>query len=133
MQASRVAVALVLGGCLWGQTSQVSQISGTVQDSTGASIPDAEVAITNANTGLARTVRSGRNGEYVVANLPAGPYSLRGSKEGFAPYVQTGIVLDVNTNPQINITLNVGGVSQQIDVVANAAQVETRNTGVGQV
>src|SRR5690349_9825898 len=117
MAGLRFAVALILGGCLWAQTTQVSQISGTVQDPTGASIADAELTITNGNTGLARTVRSGRDGAYLVSNLPPGPYTLRGSKEGFSPYVQSGTVLEVNTNPQINITLNVGGISQQVEVV----------------
>jgi hypothetical protein len=133
MRTSCFAAAIVLGGWLWGQTSQVSQISGTVQDATGASIPDTDLTVTNTNTGIARTVRSGRDGAYIISNLPPGPYALRASKQGFAPYVQTGIVLEVNSNPQINITLNVGGVSQQVEVAANAAQVETHDTGVGQV
>src|ERR1051326_2656068 len=120
MKAPGFAVALVLGGCLWGQTSQVSQISGTVQDATGAFIPDASITITNVNTALARTVKSGRDGAYVVSNLPPGPYTLSGSKEGFSTYTQSGIVLEVNTNPQINITMKVGGVNQQIEVIANA-------------
>ena len=80
MKASRFAVALVLGGCVWGQTSQVSQVSGAVQDATGAAIPDAEITITTVNTAVARTVRSGRDGSYLLSNLPPGPYTLRGSK-----------------------------------------------------
>jgi hypothetical protein len=131
--AVRITAAWLLACCVWGQTSQVSQVSGAVQDATGAAIPDAEITITTVNTAVARTVRSGRDGSYLLSNLPPGPYTLRGSKEGFAPYVQSGIVLEVNTNPQINITLNVGGITQQIEVVANAAQVETHDTGVGQV
>jgi hypothetical protein len=58
---------------------------------------------------------------------------LEAALAGFRTYVQTGIVLDVNSNPVINPTLQVGQLSEQIEVQANAAMVETRNVGVGQV
>src|SRR5712692_2169888 len=101
--ASVVLFSLLAAFCLWSQATQVAQIAGTVQDSSGAAIPGAEITITNADTGISRTVQSGPEGAYLVSNLPAGPYQLRASKQGFAAYVQSGIVLQVNTNPQINV------------------------------
>src|SRR5207302_3932218 len=64
---------------------------------------------------------------------PVGPYQLEVSKEGFAKYVQSGIVLQVGSNPTLEVALKVGAVSEQVQVEANAALVETRNAGVGTV
>ena len=61
-------------------------------------------------------VNTGGDGNYVLPDLPVGPYRLDVSKEGFATAVQTGIVLQVATNPTINISLKVGNVSEQVQV-----------------
>src|SRR5262245_57608677 len=79
------------------QSAPVAQISGTVQDSTGAAVPAAHVTITNTATSAARTVDSGTDGAYTFTNLPVGPYRLQVSKDGFSTYNQTGIVLQVNS------------------------------------
>src|SRR5581483_4429721 len=117
---------------LWGQGS-TAQISGTIQDSLGAAVPGAEVKFTQTATGAVRTVTSGPDGAYVVANLPVGPYQLAVAKEGFTRYVQSGIVLLVNSEPTIDVSLKVGALTEQIEVHADAAMVETRNSGIGQV
>src|SRR5215831_15277354 len=81
------------------QTSQVAQISGRVQDGTGAAIPSAHVSMTNVNTGLVRTTDTRPDGGYNITTLPVGTYLLKVTKEGFGEYRQPGIVLNVNTNP----------------------------------
>ena len=68
-----------------------------------------------------------------MPELPVGPYKLESTQQAFGPYVQTGIVLQVNINPTINITLQVGAASQAIQVQANAAMVETQSNAVGTV
>ncbi len=118
---------------LGAQSTAVSQISGIVQDASGAAIPAAALTITNVDTSAVRTALSGVDGSYTFTNLVVGPYRLQVVKEGFATYNQSGIVLQVNTNPQVNVTLKVGTVSEQIEVQANAAMVETTTNGVGQV
>src|SRR2546425_13327705 len=110
-----------------------SQIQGVVQAATGAIIGGAEVKATQTDTGAVRTVTSGEDGTYVLSNLPLGPYRLEVSRAGFTTYVQTGIVLQVATNPTINVSLQVGAVTEQIQVEANAALVETQTTSVGTV
>jgi hypothetical protein len=115
------------------QSGNVSQISGTVHDSTGGAVPGVNVTITNVDTSATRTVQSGPQGAYVITNLPPGPYKLQATKEGFTTYNQTGITLQVNSNPEINITLQVGAVTESVSVEANAAMVETRDNSVGQV
>ena len=76
---------------------------------------------------------SSDDGSYVLANLPIGPYRLDVSKQGFATYVQSGIVLQVATNPTIDVALKIGAVSEQVQVEANTTLVETQATGVGTV
>ncbi len=72
-------------------------------------------------------------GSYVLPNLPIGPYKLEATLGGFRTFSQTGIVLQVGANPEVNISLEVGQVSETIEVQADAALVETRSTGIGQV
>ena len=82
---------------------------------------------------MTRSAVSDENGGYVLPNLPVGPYRLEANLPGFRSYVQTGIVLTVNATPAINVVMALGAVSEQVTVRANAAMVETRSTGVGQL
>src|SRR5256712_4648226 len=110
-----------------------AQISGTVKDQSGAVLPGAEITATQTDTGVARSTVSNETGSYVLPNLPVGPYKLEVSLPGFRTYVRTGIVLQVNASPVLDAILEVGQVSEQVEVQANAALVETRSTSVGQV
>ena len=130
---TRICLFLSAGVFAWAQAISTSQIQGTVQDSTGLAVPAAEVKVTHTDTGAIRTIITGADGGYVLTNLPIGPYQLEVSKEGFAKYVQKGIVLQVAANPTVDVTLKVGSVSEQVMVQADAAMVETQATGVGAV
>ena len=110
-----------------------AQVSGVVRDASGGALPGAEVTITKTDTGLVRTVFTNTDGSYVLPNLPVGPYQLKVVLSGFTSYVQDGIVLQVSSNPEINVTLGLGAVSEQVTVTANATMIETHTTGVGQV
>src|SRR6267143_333209 len=116
---------------VWAQST--AQISGTVKDQSGAVLPGVQVTATQTATGLARSAVTDETGSYVLPNLPVGPYKLEAALPGFRTFAQTGIVLQVGSNPIINVALAVGQVSETIEVQADAALVETRNTGVGQV
>jgi hypothetical protein len=116
---------------LWAQDT--AQINGTVTDASGAVLPGVEVTAAQTATGLNRSVVTNETGAYTLANLPIGPYRLEAVLPGFRTFSQTGIVLQVGANPVINIALQVGQVSEIIEVQADAALVETRSTGVGQV
>ena len=125
---------LLFFGAADGAWAQVSaQISGTVKDQSGAVLPGAEVRVTQTETGVTRDAVTNETGSYVLPNLPIGPYRLDASLPGFRTYAQTGIVLQVNSTPVINVVLEVGQVSEQVEVQANAALVETRSSGVGSV
>src|SRR5262249_36009896 len=110
-----------------------AQISGIVRDQSGAVLPGVEVTVRQTDTGATRSTVSNESGAYVLSNLPVGPYRLEAALPGFRTFVQTGIVLQVNSAPVVNPTLEVGQVSEQVEVEANATLVETRATGVGEV
>jgi hypothetical protein len=126
-------VWLLAAGTGWTQAVASSQVSGVVKDSSGAVLPGAEVTITKTDTGTVRTVFSGADGGYVFPNLPVGPYQLKVGLQGFNTYIQENIVLQVNTNPTIEVALTVGNIGEQVTVSAGTATVETRSIGVGQV
>src|SRR4029453_18796122 len=110
-----------------------AEISGTARDQSGAVLPGVEVTVTQTDTGVARNAVTNETGSYVLPNLAIGPYRLEGALPGFRAYVQSGIVLQVNSNPAINVVLEVGQVAETVEVQANAALVDTRTVGVGQV
>jgi hypothetical protein len=126
-----LTVVALTGAIAWGQAT--AQIHGTIQDATGAAVPGADVKATQTGTGLSRTVTSDADGGFVLTNLPLGPYRLEVGKQGFTTAVQTGIVLQVGSDPAVNVALKVGQVTEQVNVEANAALVETRSSGVGEV
>ena len=126
-----VVVLLLVTENVSGQAT--AEISGTVRDQSSAVLPGVDIRATQTGTGIVRTTVTNETGSYVLPDLPLGPYRVEASLPGFRTFVQTGIVLQVNSSPVINPTLEVGQVSEQVEVQANAGLVETRNVGVGQV
>src|ERR1700720_49234 len=110
----------VIIGCsdIWAQGT--AQISGTVKDQSGAVLPGVEVTVTQTDTGVKRSMPTDETGSYVLSNLPLGPYRLEAALPGFRSYAETGIVLQVDANPTINAILEVGQVSEQVEVQADA-------------
>src|SRR6185503_2372104 len=124
-------ILMICSTSIWAQGT--AQISGTVKDQTGAVLPGVEVIATQTDTGVARTTVSNETGSFVLPNLVVGPYRLEAALGGFRTFVQNGIVLQVNSSPVVNPVLEVGQISEQVEVQANAALVETRSSSVGQV
>ena len=134
MKATMVAmVCLLLCATAWSQAVTVAQINGSVKDQSEALLPGVEIKVTQTETGYTRSVVTDETGRYTISNLPVGPYRLEASLPGFRSYVQTGIVLQVNSNPTIPVILAIGQVTETVQVEANAAAVETVSTGVGTV
>src|SRR5206468_7475965 len=121
---SALLVSALNSAAVSAQAVSTSQITGTVKDQTGAVLPGVEVTATQIDTGAKRTVISDETGSYILTSLPIGPYRLEVMLPRFRTYVQTGIILQVNSNPTIPIVLAVGQVSEQIEVAAGAALVE---------
>jgi hypothetical protein len=126
-----ILFSLLTSAAMWAQST--AQVSGTVRDQSGAVLPGVQVTVTQTATGLTRSVVTDEAGFYVVPELPIGPYKVEASLPGFRTFEQTGIVLQVASNPVLNIGLQVGQVAETVEVQADAALVETRATGLGQV
>jgi len=126
-----LVIVLLANAAAWAQAT--AQVSGTVRDSSGGVLPGVTVTVTQTGTGFSRTVVTENGGTYVVPNLPTGPYKLEASLQGFRTYAQTGIVLQVNGNPTINVTLAVGDVAETISVEGAAPLVDVRSAGISEV
>jgi hypothetical protein len=131
-----IPVCLVMMLCLpvvQGQAVAVAQVSGTVTDSSGAALTGAAISITETEKGVVRNTVSDSTGHYVFPNLPVGPYKLEVKTQGFKDYIQSGIVLVVNNNVDINVSMQVGAVTEKVEVAAVAGLVETKETSVANV
>ena len=124
-------ILLLTSAAAWAQAT--AQMSGTVRDSSGGVLPGVTVTVTQTDTGFTRTSVTETSGSYVMSNLPTGPYKLEASLQGFRTYVQTGIVLQVNGNPTINVVLAVGNIAETISVEGAAPLVDVRSAGISEV
>jgi hypothetical protein len=125
--------ALLSPGAAYAQAVANAEIRGVITDVSGAVVPGAQVKATQTETGRLRSTVSGTDGSYVLPNLAVGPYKLEVTAPAFSNYVQSGILLQVGNNVQINVALQVGTISQEVSVAADAAMVETQDTSVSQV
>jgi Carboxypeptidase regulatory-like domain len=130
--AAVVIGLLAVSVLLPGQFTTAS-LSGSVADTSGASVPDAKITIANVDTGFTQTVMSGTAGEYFFPRLPVGKYRLTVEKGGFTTYVQSGIQLAVTQAATQPVTLTVGAISQQVAVTGDASLVTTESATVSQV
>jgi hypothetical protein len=125
-------VVLLASNVAFGQGA-TAQINGTVRDDSGGVLPGADVTAIQTDTGFRRTVITDEAGAYTLTQLPIGPYRLEVALQGFRSFQQTGIVLQIDANPVINVTLPLGQLSETVSVEASAPLVETRNPSIGQV
>lgn len=111
------------GGISWAQTT--GSIAGTVQDTSGAVIPNVTVTVTNVETGTARTVTTDDRGYYQVLSLQVGQYEVSAAAPGFKTAIRKGIDLTVGQQAVIALSLEVGLVQQQVTVTADVPVVDT--------
>ncbi|HEV2487175.1 MAG TPA: carboxypeptidase-like regulatory domain-containing protein [Terracidiphilus sp.] len=128
-----ICLVLLLHNFGFAQSVNNAQIHGMVLDQSGAAVVGAQITATQRDTGRIQTTVSGADGSFVLPGLPVGGYSLQVSAKGFRKYTQTGLVLQVGQNVQVNIPLTVGSVSQEVQVSADAAMVETQDTSISEV
>lgn len=124
---------------LWGVCNHVSAqiVSGTIlgraADATGAVVPNAKITLTNAATGVQRTSSTDDQGNFVLPQLPPGAYSVSAAAPGFKTYQVSNIQLQVDQTVRVDIEFQIGQMSQEVAVVAAAAQVESETSSLGQV
>jgi Carboxypeptidase regulatory-like domain/TonB dependent receptor-like, beta-barrel/TonB-dependent Receptor Plug Domain len=106
-------------------------ISGTASDGTGAVLPGVTVVVTNTDTGVARTLMTDERGRFTAPDLAPGPYSVKGTVEGFTTVVRSGITLAVGQDAIVNLPLKIGQMSDEVTVVGEARTVETKSSSTG--
>jgi hypothetical protein len=105
--------------------SDTGSVRGAVMDEKGAAVANADVTITNADTGYSRSVKTDAIGNYVFQSVPIGRYTLMvAATQGFQTFHEKDIILHVNDNLTFNAKLTVGAKETTVEVVANANQVE---------
>ncbi len=110
-----------------------ASLSGTVKDSSGGVVPGAAVTLTNDQTNISVTAKSGPDGSYSFTLVPVGDYRLTVEQTGFRKYVQRGIVLQVNQTAKQDVSLQVGAATEVVEVRENVAQVDTVTATLGSV
>ncbi len=125
----RLVVLLLI--CGLGLSAQsIGRISGTIVDPSGAVIPEAPVACTNADTGLRRTVQTNHDGIFVFPDLPIGNYSLEVSKQGFSTQKRDAITLLTGQSLDFTLTLRLGDSKQTVEITEAVPLVQTETSSV---
>src|SRR5487761_579089 len=108
-------------------------LSGTVTDPSGAVIPNTKISIKNTSTGVTRDVTADRAGFYDAPNLLPGPYSVTVSASGFSTQVQSGVALTVGANQVLNVTMQLGKVTNLVQVTGAAPMVQLASSNISAV
>ena len=113
--------------------AQNSTLLGSVIDPTGAAIVGANVEAVNTETGVSSSTGTNEFGQYVIPNLAPGTYDVHGEMAGFKRQTVSGLLLLVNQRGQLDITLELGEVTETIEVTGQAPLLETASSETGQV
>jgi hypothetical protein len=127
-----LAVTVVVANPAHAQVAGAT-LTGTVKDTSGGIIPNAEITITDVATAVTRTVSSGSAGLYTAPNLLPGNYEVRVAASGFRTALEKGITLTVGAQQVLDITMQVGQMAQSIEVTAEAPTVELASSSIDAV
>jgi hypothetical protein len=119
------AIVLLLSVCAQAQQMPVGRISGSVVDSTGAAVAGATVVVTNLDTQAKRTVTTDSKGFYSVEELPIGRYQVSVSQTGFKRGAQSGLNVTADARLTANFTLQIGELTETVEVQAQSEQLNT--------
>jgi hypothetical protein len=106
-------------------------ITGRVADAHDAGIPQAKVTLSNVETGVDTVLETNDRGAYVAPLLIPGSYRISAERKGFRRFSRTGITLSVNDNMQIDVRLEVGDVTQTVDVIDSPPLLEASDASMG--
>jgi hypothetical protein len=125
-------VAIASLGLVFAQTPTAT-LQGTVQDSSGAFVPEARVTITNVHTNESVQLSTDSAGRYLRPFLPPGTYVVSVEKEGFRTVRQENVRLNVGQNRTVDLTLELGVVTEQIQITAAPPPLDVNTSSIGQV
>src|ERR1700730_7177520 len=132
LNASRILFCLLLATCL-GLAQDRGSITGTITDTSGASVPAASIVLRNPATGLSQAFTSRGDGSFSFQSLPAGVYNITVEKPGFRKEEVTSVTVAVNTSTRADIRMEVGQVQETVNVQATASLLQTDRTELGKV
>ena len=129
-----LVLVLVMSFCATRLRADVTgSVLGVVRDSTQAVVSGARIVLTNTGTNFSKETTSAADGSYRILALPAGTYTLTATASGFRPFTATDVEVKVNDEFRVDIVLAIGSVQTEVNVAADAVQVETANTQLGDV
>ena len=102
-----------------------ASLEGDVKDASSAAVPGAKVQVINTDTGVIARVETGPDGRFIAPSLPPGPYSVVVEATGFKKVDRSGMVLQVNQTARIEVTLEVGSLTETIEINAEAPLLES--------
>ncbi|MDQ3041928.1 MAG: carboxypeptidase-like regulatory domain-containing protein, partial [Acidobacteriota bacterium] len=106
-----------------------SRITGTIQDNSGAAVAGATVTLTNEGTGTSLTTETSDSGSYTFDLIPAGTYSVTAERQGFKKFISKENAVNVNQPATVNISMEVGGISETVTVQGTVEAVQTGSSG----
>ena len=126
-----VSTLLALSGAPAKAQLSTATMFGTITDPSGAAIPNANVTITQTDTGFSRTIVTNESGAYRADFLPIGPYKVTVEAPGFKKLERQGMTLTVTEQAQLDLSLAVGGTDQTVEVRAEVPLLNTGNSTLG--
>src|SRR5260370_19804621 len=130
--ATLVTLLAVHVPCSYAQVAGAT-LSGIITDPAGLVVPGAKIDILRESTGITHVTESNTTGNYVVPNFNPGTYSVTVNASGFATMVEKGIVLEVGSNEQLNLSLQVGTNNQQIQVTVEQPALDLASSSISDV
>jgi hypothetical protein len=109
------------------------RIRGTVTDPSGSAVSGAKLQLTNEANGTQREAESGASGEYIFLEVPIGSYQLEISQQGFKKYLHKGLVVNLNEVVSLDVPLQLGGVSETVEITGAPPVVDTTSTQLGAI
>src|SRR6266481_495601 len=109
------------------------RIRGTVTDASGGAVVGVKVVLTSEATNVKREAQTSSNGEYLFLEVPVGAYALEVSQTGFKKYVRKGVPVNLNEVVTVDISLQIGGSTETVEVTGAPPVVDTTSTQLGAI
>lgn len=117
--------------CVPGNAQTQGAIVGTIKDTAGAVVPNADITLTNMDEGTVRTTKSNGTGDYRIEDVKAGHYSITATATGFDKWTVTGVTLTVRQQLRVDATVNIGSVQQSVQVTGDSiGSIETETATI---
>jgi hypothetical protein len=133
LSAASLVLAVFLAAPFVAAQSTGGRIRGTVTDASGGAVAGAKVTLINEGTHATREVETGANGEYIFIEVPVGTYEIDTTSQGFKKFVRKGVALNLNEVVSVDLTLQVGGSTDVVEVTGAPPVVDTTSTQLGAI